>query len=272
MDAQRSEDPWRTDLVDVGAYLRRIGLGEVPVTAAGLRSMSRAHILAIPFENLEVLLGRHAGVGLDAVADKLIRRERGGYCFEHGVLFAAVAERLGFTVERRLSRMSPDGAAIRTHMALVITVEDTPFLVDIGFGAGMLVPMPLIDGEVVDQAGWKHRLVADGRLWRLEKADGADWKVLHQIDDLPAWPGDYVVADHYVSTHPTSPFTVKPMAMRLAEGVSRRLVGSELTTEYASGESSTVRIGPDQLGETLRSLDLVLEPTDLTALGKYLQG
>ena len=67
------------------------------------------------FDNIDVLLEQHPGVGLDAVQAKFVGRGRGGYCFEHATLFAAALERLGYPVERRLGRVGDPSEKARTH-------------------------------------------------------------------------------------------------------------------------------------------------------------
>lgn len=150
----RADDPWHIDAVDVDAYLARIGQPRWAPSAAALHDLARAHVLTIPFENIDVVLGRHRGIEPDVVTAKLVGRARGGYCYEHGALFAAVAERLGYRVVRTAARVRPREAGPYTHMTLVVEADGIEHLVDVGFGAGILVPMPLVDGAVVDQAGW----------------------------------------------------------------------------------------------------------------------
>ncbi|GAB3475773.1 arylamine N-acetyltransferase family protein [Amycolatopsis cihanbeyliensis] len=261
---------WNIGAVDLDAYLERIGHPLVAPAAEALRSLHEAHIRAIPFENLDVVLGKHPGLDLGVVADKLVHRRRGGYCYEHGLLFAAVLERLGYTVHRRMARVQPHRSGLRTHMTLAVHAEGTDYLTDVGFGAGMMYPMPLRDGAEVDQAGWPHRIVRQGNLWALTKRNGDEWEVLHVSDESPQRPVDYEVAHHYVSTHPRSPFTGQLVVMRLDHGVNRRLVGDELTVEWASGRTERTRVLPERLAGTLRDLDLEPEPEDLAGLRAHL--
>lgn len=254
-------DVWDVAALDVDAYLDRIDLA--PPTP-GLRALHEAHVRAIPFENIDPVLGRTPDLALAAIADKLVTRRRGGYCYEHALLFAAVLQRLGYPVSRRMSRIAPRGP--RTHMMLVAVADGIEHLVDVGFGAGMLAPMPLRDGVVVSQAGWDHRLVRDGSRWTLEKADGDRWEPLHAFDDAAALPVDYEVANHYVATHPHSPFSRRLVVMRLDDGISRRLVGDELTVDHADGRSVTTAVAPGALGEVLRDLDLHLDGPELWSL------
>ncbi|GAA5167291.1 arylamine N-acetyltransferase [Pseudonocardia eucalypti] len=267
----RAGTEWEIDQVDLDAYLARIGHHRVPPTLAALHGLTRAHTLAIPFENVDVVLGTHRGLGLREITDKMVHRRRGGYCFEHALLFAAVAEQLGYRVRRLMARVQPRRAGgPRTHMVLAVTPTDTdglPHLVDIGFGAGMIAPMPLRDGALVDQAGWPHQLArtADG-LWTLAKLDDGDWQVMHEFDETEQRLIDYEVAHHYTSTHPHSPFVGRLVVMRLADGVVRRMVGDQLTVEHADGRAERTPVSLERLGEVLRELGVQLDPAELAEL------
>ncbi len=258
-------DEWHVASVDVDAYLRRVDHPRVTPSIDALRSLHEAHVRAIPFENVDVVIGTHRGLGLDVISDKLVHRYRGGYCYEHALLFAAVLERLGFAVQRRMARVQPHRSGLRTHMMLVVHADGVDHLVDVGFGAGMLYPMPLRDGAVVDQAGWEHRLTHDGGLWTLWKR-GDGWEVLHAFDDTPQRLADYEVAHHDTATHPRSPFTGRLVVMRLDHGVSRRLLGDELTVEYPHGHVERTTIPPERVDATLSELDVVLDTEELDAL------
>src|SRR6266702_8874091 len=90
---------WDGDALDIEAYLARIGFpGERGPTVATLRALQFAHTTSIPFENLDSVLGRPVPLDLESLQDKLVRRRRGGYCYENVGLFAAALERLGFGV------------------------------------------------------------------------------------------------------------------------------------------------------------------------------
>ncbi|WP_033290999.1 arylamine N-acetyltransferase family protein [Amycolatopsis jejuensis] len=265
---------WNIEAVDLDAYLDRIGQPKPPKppkqpksreepSAAALSRLAQAHVEAIPFENVDVVLGRHRGIELDVVSEKLVGRRRGGYCYEQAGLFAAVAERLGYRVQRTVARVQPRKSGPYTHMTLVITAEGRDFLVDVGFGAGILVPMPLVDGAVVDQAGWPHRMVRRDGWWVLQK-DGED---LHEfLPQVHSRPLDYQVFHHYTSTHPKSPFTGRLVVMRLEQGRFRRMLGREYQESRPDGTVDTRIIDPVDLGKTLEDLDIVLTGEELAAL------
>ncbi|WP_410577195.1 arylamine N-acetyltransferase family protein [Amycolatopsis sp. lyj-108] len=264
--APEQVDEWTVDTLDLDTYLGRIGQDRAKPSAAALCELAKAHILAIPFENVDVVLEQHKGIALEDVIGKLVRRQRGGYCYEHGSLFAAAAEQLGYPVRRLVARVQPQKNGPYTHMTLVVEADGVGHLVDVGFGAGMLVPMPLVDGAVVDQAGWPHRLVADGDWWRLQKLEGGDWTDLHAFTLTPMHRIDYEVYHHYTSTHPRSPFTGQLVVMRLEEGLSRKLVGDEFIVERPDGTKETTKIPSERLDATLRELDVVLTEDELAKL------
>ncbi len=131
--------------LDLAAYFSRIGYrGPRAPTIEVLNALTSAHAQAIPFENLDVLLGRGIDLAPEAVFDKIVRRRRGGYCFEHNGLFLEVLTALGFAV-RPLSargRILParDQTPPRTHVLLEVQVGGERWLTDVGVGALSLIP------------------------------------------------------------------------------------------------------------------------------------
>jgi N-hydroxyarylamine O-acetyltransferase len=252
--------------VDLEAYLARVGQEKRAPSAGALRDLTQAHVEAFPFENVDVVLQQHKGISPDVVAEKFFGRQRGGYCYEHCGLFALVAGKLGYPVRRVAARVQPRRPGPMTHMALVIEADGISYLVDIGFGAGILVPMPLVDGEVVDQAGWPHRLKRRDAWWILQKQQENGWEDLHEFTLNQMYRTDYEVYHHYASTHPHSPFTGQLVLMRVEPGRLRRFRGHALTVEKPDGTSETTKIEPEQLDATLRELDIVLTQQELERL------
>ena len=94
-------------MVDLDAYFARIGYGGPAAPRLDvLNDLMSAHVQAVPFENLDVLLGRGIRIDLESLQNKLVHARRGGYCFEHATLFAAVLEQLGFQPTRHSSRVA----------------------------------------------------------------------------------------------------------------------------------------------------------------------
>src|SRR4029079_725996 len=136
--------------LDLDRYFSRIRYGgPTRVDQRTLAALVLAHMSTIAFENLDVLLGRGIRLDLDGLQAKLVTAGRGGYCFEHGTLFAAVLEALGFRPVRHLARVVvalPRDLAPRNHMMLSVDVPEGRFVVDPGFGAlAPRVPVPLAD-------------------------------------------------------------------------------------------------------------------------------
>ena len=123
-------------------------------------------------------------------------RGRGGYCFEHGTLFAAVLERLGYDVTRRLGRVGPPETTARTHCVVVVDLEGERLLADPGFGMSLLRPLVLAEGATDDVAGWSYRLrevrAGEVRAWELSRWREEQWELMHTHDELPVQPPDLV--------------------------------------------------------------------------------
>src|SRR5688572_28214968 len=168
---------------DLVTYLRRIGYPDAPrPDRATLEALHLAHATHIPFENLDILLGRPIRLDLDSLQEKLVRDARGGYCFEHNLLFAAALEAAGFHVTHlggrvryRTHRILP-----RTHMLLAVDAEGATWIADVGFGVwGLLAPLPLVSGLETQQFRWSFRAVEQAGLWTVQSRQGGAWTDLY---------------------------------------------------------------------------------------------
>jgi N-hydroxyarylamine O-acetyltransferase len=258
-----------TEELDLEAYLARIGhSGHLDPTIETLTALHRAHVLAIPFENLDILLGRPIRLDIESLQAKLVDGRRGGYCFEQNTLFAAVLGHLGFEVTGLAARVSmgEERATPRTHMILRVDIEGTRWLADVGFGGDTLLdPVAFDHDEPVRQGAWAFRLVDDGDvrvLWGL-RADG--WLDLYAFTEEPQLPVDYEVVNHYTSTWPRSPFVTKIIAQRSGLDERWMLIDEELRVERPDGtERWTVASPQERLSILADRFGLELpEGTDL---------
>ncbi|KRE42744.1 arylamine N-acetyltransferase family protein [Knoellia sp. Soil729] len=132
-------DPWLTETLDLDAYLAKVGVDQEPPSLDALTRLQTAHVRAFTFDNIDVLLGADPGVTLAAIQEKFVGRGRGGYCFEHSSLFAAVLERLGYAVTRHLGRVGDPQLAPRTHLTVEVELDGQPLVCDPGVGRSPLV-------------------------------------------------------------------------------------------------------------------------------------
>ena len=96
--------------MDVDALLTRIGYnGSREPTLESLEGLHRAFLLAVPFENLDIHIGRTISLDPDAIFEKIVTRRRGGFCYECNGLFAELLSALGYSVERLSARMALSG-------------------------------------------------------------------------------------------------------------------------------------------------------------------
>jgi|SRR5579883_956880 len=222
--------------LDMQAYLARIGYqgSSLRPDAATLGALHLAHATHIPFENLSILLGRPIRLDLGSLQDKLVRDQRGGYCFEHNSLFAAALEAVGLRVTRLAARVRFGATRVlpRTHMLLEVEADGRPWLADVGFGAGgLLTPVPLEAGNVVRQPLDCYRLVREGEVWVLQALRDSQWCDLYAFTREPQLPVDYELASYFTSTHPESIFVRTLTAQRQSLETRWALRSRELVVE-----------------------------------------
>ena len=212
---------------DLAAYLDRIRLPVAPEPdAAGLIALQRAHRLAIPFENLDVTLGRGIRIDGDGVFAKLVTRRRGGYCFEHNRLLGDALAALGFEARPLLARvwLGLDEAPPLTHAISLVRIDGQDWIADAGFSGRYCPPMPLADGAAATAPdGAAFRLGRDPlHGWMLERRgdrapgdrDGPDWERQYSFTLAPVFlfPADLSLGNHWTSTAPGTRFTTLPGA------------------------------------------------------------
>jgi N-hydroxyarylamine O-acetyltransferase len=250
-------DEWTIDALDLDAYLRRIGHdGPTDPTAQTLAALHRAHLRAIGFENLDIVLGRGIAVDLPSVQRKLVARGRGGYCYEHGVLFAAALERLGFTVQRLLARVGDlQPRRARTHMTLLVSTGAERWLADVGFGTGLLEPLAFDVPGPHEQGAWAFEVIADGPgAWWLRERRGEEWAPAYWFDDQRQHAADVVMANHFTATWPRSPFVGQLVAARKDERAIHRLAARRLTVTHPDGATYARDLDDAELADALRDL------------------
>jgi len=254
-------------MVDLDAYFARIGYtGPAEPTLETLRALQALHPAAIPFENIDVLLGQ--GIDLDPlhIDSKLVRSQRGGYCFEQNNLFERVLTAIGFTVEGLMGRvvwMAPPDAPVppRTHRALKVILDGEAWLADVGFGGAVLTaPLRWTMDEVQQTPHEPYRLRDLGEEILLETRL-EDWTPVYRLSKETPAPIDYEVANWFTSTHPKSKFRQSLMVARTAPEARYALLNNRLTVRPPGGAAERHSLSADEMGEALAEIfGLAVDP------------
>jgi N-hydroxyarylamine O-acetyltransferase len=278
--SERTVDEWSSAELDLDAYVRRIGYsGPLDRSEATLTALYRAHLAAIPFENLDVFLAGRVSVDLADIQQKIIfggGGGRGGYCYEQAQLFGAVLDRLGFTVDRLLARVGPDGgpARPRTHLTLRVQAGTGAWLADVGFGSSPPSPLSLRryrSGGPLEVDGWIYEVAPDedngDQVWKLREYQAGEWVTLHRWDEVPVHPVDVVLSNHYTSTHPDSWFTWQPIIVRRDPDAVRSLVGRGYTITRPGHVKERRELTDQQFADALTTeFGLTLTPEEVATL------
>ena len=209
-------------MFELSSYLDRVGLRGTP----SLASLHRAHVTGILFENLDPLVGIPVSLDPDAIARKLVDGGRGGYCFEHNLLFKVALEALGAKVEPILARVRNGLPATTigplTHLLLRVEHEGAIWHADVGFGQGTLLePIPFGPGGPYEQSGWSYKLVSEGPLLVLQTDTEDGWRDLYAFRPEPAPAIDIEVSNWFTCTHPQSRFVTRLLVTEHAGDGSR---------------------------------------------------
>lgn len=240
-------------------YLKRTGYtGPVNPTRQVLGDLLRAHVTSIPFENLDVQLGRELTTDAAVAFEKIVTRQRGGWCYEQNGLLGWALSEAGFEVTRVAAAVMRDhraGNSTANHLCLLVRTEDSEcnWLADVGFGGSMIRPIPLEPGEY-RQAPFRIGL---------RRTDHDYWQFYEDLGngefcfDFLAEPGDEAALAarcQFLQKDSSSGFVQNLVAQIRLPDAHRTLRGKVLSQASRDGIATHFVETPDELLSILRDL------------------
>ena len=225
---------------DLDAYMERIQMQREEVCNEDyLDRLVFAHQCAIPFENLDVRKGKSIELGIEHLFDKIVRKRRGGYCFEMNALFCQFLVDCGFKAYGCRSRIvrGKDFVPPVLHRGTLVELEDGLYYCDVGYGG----PQPggsikVEDGAVKDVAGQTYRITkTDQYWWTMSRAVKTGWEDIMQFTTMPQVNVDFIAINAYCSMHPDSVFVQKTLLNRRLPNGSIALT-DRVFTKFVNGE------------------------------------
>lgn len=235
--------------LDLDAYFDRIGYqGSRVPSLPLLHAVTRAHTSTIPFENLDVLLGRRIDLHPAALVRKLVLERRGGYCFEQNGLLLAVLSELGFRVAPLSARVRIDQPRDfippRTHMFVRVELDGESWLTDVGVGALSLTQALRLDTAEAQQTPHEPRRIVreGGRLYHQVELGGT-WSDVYEftLEEMPLI--DREVGNWFTSAHPASHFKNRLIVARAADDGRRiTLLDDQLKLRARNGRADVTTL------------------------------
>lgn len=239
---------------EVEAYLKRLGVAPETIGTPDLETLARlqrAHVTTIPFETLAITgdpYGDQTGEGVvlsvPHLYEKIVERERGGYCFELNGLFYTLLDALGYDVHRASARMASALQVPANHHTIVVAL-DRRYVVDVGTGPPTIrVPVPLDGSPLTDAIGTEWRVVPSERpdapyCLEYRTADDSTWASRFIFEDTPRPLRYFEATNDYLQVAPESPFTGAPSVALSTETGYRELSGN--TYEETDGPDRNER-------------------------------
>ncbi len=242
-------------MMDVPACLKRIQYeGPLEPSYETLRGLQSAFLLSVPFENLDIHIGRRIEIGPDHLFHKVVNERRGGFCFELNSLFPDLLTTLGFDVTFHAARMMRDGKPGREagHMVLVVDL-DKRYLVDVGNGKSCREPLHLDGSNETIAEDFRYRLgTTELGPAVFEKPSGEEWRVRFVFSTDRLKRADFVEPCHWTQTSPESIFTKNKICTLAREDGRITLMNSILNVTDKNG-SREMEIPPDAYRQCLNS-------------------
>ena len=197
--------------MNLRAYLRRIGVtGPLRADLRTLKRLHRQHLFTVPFENLSIHMGEPGSIDLVALYDKIVRRRRGGFCYELNGLFAELLRRLGYRVTLLSAGVAKDSGGFGPeydHLLLLVEL-DRRWMVDVGFGENFKSPLDLDATGLQVQGSKAYRILRRDEFHLLQERSGAGrWKDSYRFTLAPRELAEFEAMCRWHQTSPDSHFT-----------------------------------------------------------------
>lgn len=234
--------------MDTEAYLKRINYnGLLAPGIESLRQLQLSHLLTVPFENLSIHIKEPIVLQYELLFDKIVRRKRGGFCYELNGLFSALLNRLGFNSVMLPAGVAKDEVGFSPdfdHMTIMVILEDR-WLVDVGFGDSFRQPLLINNRAPQFQKNRSYRIENDGNYLILyEKKIDSDWKPQYRFTLSSSRLRDFEEMCNYNQTSPDSHFTQKRICS-IAKP-NGRVTLSDMKLIETSGNEKSERVLSDE--------------------------
>ena len=243
--------------MDIAAYLQRIQFRGLPAPdAETLRQLHEAHLLAVPFENLSIHGGEPIELADEALFEKVVVRQRGGFCYELNGLFAALLRSLGFEVallSAGVVRANGDVSPDFDHMALLVNLDER-WLVDVGFGDLFRQPLRLDERGPQVEGGSAYRIdpAEEGRFILMRSDENGPWLAQYRFSLEPHVYADYAERCTYQETSPESHFKQRRICSLATPDGRVSLSERKLITTRNGERLERELAGDTEYAETLR--------------------
>ena len=227
----------------MGRLLERIDYrGTLTPDLATLSALQRRFIQRVPFENLDIHLGRRICLDRDRVLHKVAVDRRGGWCFELNEVFRVLLNELGFHVSRAASTVLLGGGDAGElhpfdHLTLIVHLAGERYLSDVGFGDCALSPLKLNDPTPQTDGRARFRIMTNSGGLQLERLTADAWELLHRFDPTPRNWLDCEERCVYLQSSSASKFTRKRLCTLVGEHGATTLSGNSLLCD---GKRTTV--------------------------------
>jgi N-hydroxyarylamine O-acetyltransferase len=244
----------KSQAITIEDYLDRIAYtGSLTPTLFNLNQLHLAHMQTVPFENLDITLGRRINLELPVILDKIVNQKRGGFCYELNGAFAWLLREIGFRIEFLSARVY-DGSAPGpkfAHMLLLVNL-DQPVIADVGFGDSFLMPI-IPGGSDCFQFDRYYRLLNNEKRWLLQQRfEVDDWQSKYTFDMKSHPLHAFDAMCHYHQTSKSSRFTSTTVCSRVTKKGRITYASGRLINNDKGFEEET-RI------ENIASLDKLLQ-------------
>ncbi len=243
------------DDLDIEPYLKRIAYrGSRSPTLDVLRKLHRHHLLSVPFENLDIHLGRRIILDQRRFYKKIVGDRRGGYCYELNGCFALLLKKLGFKVSMLSARVAGKHGRFSPefdHMTLLVHLKDR-WLADVGFGDSFTKPKRIDNGDIQQDNRHFYKVARKNRMRIVSrKTETGSWERQYSFTLQSRRLSDFAARNRYQQTSPRSHFTQGRLVSQLTRSGRVTLTDNKLILTRGEKRVTQHVMSPEEFDKLL---------------------
>lgn len=242
--------------IRLASYVQRIGVepdhiepGDEP-----LRLLQRRHLMAVPFENLDIHWKRPIVLDVDRFYDKIVRDTRGGFCYELNGLFNEMLKAIGFKtrlISARVFNGSEYGPEY-DHAAIIVTIGEDEYLADVGFGDFTAEPLRFsLGAEQQDETGMFVIRRFDDEYFEVAKREGDGWKSEYLFSDVPRDLSEFNEMCEFQQYSAESHFTKRRLCSIMTDGGRKTLTDGKFIVTAGGERNESAVISEEEFDRLL---------------------
>ena len=238
-------------------YLKRINYsGDLSPNLVVLKQLQKAHLLTVPFENLDIHYDNPIELDIDKIYHKIVVKKRGGFCYELNGLFQKLLNSIGFDSKiisaRVYNNKKEKFGEEYDHLAIIVKLNQNEYLIDVGFGEFTFYPLRFKINEIqIDPRGNFIIEKYKEEYYKVSKEDNGEKSIEYIFTEKERDIKEFSEMCNFHQISPDSHFTHKKLISKPTERGRITITGNSLKITESGLTKENINFNKDEYGKYL---------------------